>query len=94
MSTGTLHYQSDDGHILYSRTSTHSFPLKHNRFATGLVELDVWDTYLLTVYSGTLMNRLVTLSGGNNYSLQMSVLADDWNYGKYAGLNDREKGYF
>jgi len=94
MSIGTLHYQSDDRNILYSCTSTHSFPLKHNRFAIGLVELDFWDTYLLTLYSGTLMNRLVALSGGNNYSLQLPVLADIWNSGKYDGLNDKYEGYF
>jgi len=88
MSIGTLDYQSGDRHILYSCTSTHYFPLNHNRFAILLVELDFWDTYLLTVYSGTLLNRLVLLSGGNN-SLQMPVLADYWNSGKYAGLNDR-----
>jgi len=89
MSIETLHYQAGDRHILYSCTFTHYFPLNRNRFAILLVDLDFWDTYLLTVYSGTLLNRLVALSGGNNYSLQMPVLADYWNSGKYAGLNDR-----
>jgi hypothetical protein len=89
MSIGTLHYQSGNRHILYSCTSTDYFSLNHNRFAIGLVELEFWDTYLLTVYSGTLLNRLVALSGGNNYSLQIPVLAYDWNSGKCAGLNDR-----
>lgn len=94
MSIGTLNYQSVDRNILYPSTSTHSFPLNHNRFGIGLVELDLWDTYLLTVYSETLLNRLVALSGGNNYSLQMPVLADNRNSGNYAGLKDRQEGYF